>query len=53
MLVILANLEAENRRIMVQGHIRQKAQETSSQPKLCVITHTCHPKLHGRLRFGG
>jgi hypothetical protein len=42
--VILATQEIEIKRIVVQGHARQKARDTISTHKLGMVAHTNHPK---------
>jgi hypothetical protein len=49
--IILSTWEAKIRMIAVQDQPRQIAHETPSQPTASVVEHTCHPKLHKRLRL--
>jgi hypothetical protein len=50
--VILATWEAEIVRI-AKSNLGSEFSRTPSQPKLGLVATACHPKLLGRLRFGG
>jgi hypothetical protein len=49
--IILATLEAEIRRIIVSGQLRQKSSDLNGK-KLGTVAHTCHPSEFEKHKIG-